>query len=245
MSSQLGMKSSGIADRVAAWLRDSIERGQFSAGERLPSVEQLARDLGVGRSSIREALRHLQALGMVELRHGRGTFVASSKVHLGSSLSSFSESVRRLGMRPGAVVLRREVVRPEPAVAASLNLREGERVNLLQRLRLADGEPLAIETSYTPYAAFPDLLDGRWTLDSSLYELLGQKYGVVLAYARQTVSAALLTENQSQLLQVPKGGLAIEVYTVCYTPDDTPIEYAQSVYRADRYQYTVTLRRRS
>jgi GntR family transcriptional regulator len=235
-----------IADEVASWLTEAIENGRYKPGDKLPSVARLAKELGVGRSSVREALRHQQALGLIELQHGKGTFVTAGKpIQLGSYLSSFSESVRERGMEPGAVLLRREVVMADETVRENLQLAEGEEVNLLQRLRLADGEPLAFEISYTPYQMFPDLLDGSWSLDRSLYETLTQKYSVVLSYAQQTVGAALITAEQSHLLQVRQGSPAIEVHTVALTADGTPIEYGLSVYRGDRYKYTVTLRSRS
>ena len=235
-----------ISDEVATWLTEAIENGRFKPGDKLPSVAQLAKELGVGRSSVREALRHQQALGLVDLQHGRGTFITATKpIQLGSYLSSFSESVRERGMQPGAVLLRREVVAADNAVQENLRLGTGERVNLLQRLRLADGEPLAFEISYTSYEMFPDLLDGSWSLHRSLYETLTEKYNVILAYAQQTVSATLIAAEQSHLLQVNAGSPAIEVHTVAYTADNTPIEYGLSVYRGDRYKYTVTLRRRS
>jgi GntR family transcriptional regulator len=235
-----------VADEVASWLTEAIENGRFKQGDKLPSVVQLAKELGVGRSSVREALRHQQALGLIELHHGRGTFVTAGKpIQLGSYLSSFSESIRERGLEPGAVLLRREVLAADETVRDYLQLGEGEEVNLLQRLRLADGEPLAFELSYTPYKLFPNLLEGSWSMNRSLYETLRQKYNVVLSYAQQTVGAALITAEQSHLLQVKQGSPAIEVHTVAYTSDGTPIEYGLSVYRGDRYKYTVTLRSRS
>src|SRR5262245_7387553 len=183
-----------VSDEVAIWLTEAIENGRFKPGERLPSVAQLAKELGVGRSSIREALRHQQALGLIELQHGKGTFVTAAKpIQLGSYLSSFSESIRERGMEPRAVLLRRVVVPADEWVQKYLKLAEEEPVNLLQRLRLADGEPLAFEISYTPHKMFPDLLDGGWSMNRSLYETLIQKYNVVLSYAQQTVGAALIT----------------------------------------------------
>lgn len=234
-----------VSDEVAAWLTQAITSGRFPPGKRLPSVSQLALELGVGRSSVREALRHHQALGLIEVQQGKGTFVAAAKpIRLGSSLRSFSEAIRERGMEPGAVVLRREVVVPDEAVRAELNLAEDETVNLLQRLRLADSEPLALESSYTLHSLFPDLLAGQWTLSSSLYQTLAEKYNVTLLYARQTCTATLINEEQSHLLQVKVGSPALEMRTVAYTRDNRPVEYARSVYRGDRYEYTVLLQRR-
>jgi GntR family transcriptional regulator len=128
-------------------------------------------------------------------------------------------------------------------VAADLQLQEGDLVNLLVRLRLANGEPIAIETSYTNNRLFPDLLAGPWSVETSLYETLKEKYGVEFLYAVQTICPVLINENQSQLLQVPVGAAAIEVKSLAYTQENIPIETAFDVYHPGRYQYTVVLTR--
>jgi GntR family transcriptional regulator len=234
-----------VSDEVANWLSASIKGGRFKPGDRLPSVAQLAKDLGVGQSSVREALRHQQALGIVEMRQGKGTFVnRPGPIQLGSYVTSFSGTVRERGMNPGARLLRCEVTVPDDEVKSSLALDDSERVNVLQRLRLADNEPLAIETSYTPYRLFPHLLDDRKALEGSLYELLAARYDIVVAVARQTVAAGLIAKGQSRLLKVAAGQPALDMRTIAYRADGTPIEYGRSVYRADRYQYTVVLHQR-
>jgi GntR family transcriptional regulator len=234
-----------LSDEITNWLSGAIKGGRFKPGDRLPSVAQLARELGVGQSSVREALRHQQALGVIEMRQGKGTFVAApDPIELGSYVTSFSRIVRERGMVPGALVLRCEIAVPDEEVRQSLALDEGEQVNLLQRLRLADGEPIALETSYTSHHRFPQLLQDHRRLEGSLYDLLGEQYAVTLAYARQTVGAALVTKAQSRLLKVEAGQPALEMRTIAYLADGSPVEFGHSFYRADRYQYKVTLRQR-
>jgi GntR family transcriptional regulator len=232
-----------VSDEVSNWLKEAIRTGQYKSGDRLPSVEQLASDLDVGRSSVREALRQLQALGLVTLRHGKGTFISAPKLQIGSSLVSFSESVRERGMVPGGVILRKEVIPAPKDVADDLQLEEDEPVNLLIRLRLADGEPVAIETSHTPNRRFPELLEGPWTVDSSLYETLASRYGLQFLYALHIIHPILIDEGHSQLLQLPVGTPAIQLKSILYAQDNTPIESAIDIYHPDRYQYTVVLRR--
>jgi GntR family transcriptional regulator len=230
-----------VSDKVSEWLIQAMDSGRFPPGERLPSVEQLADDLQVGRSSVREALRQLQALGRVSLRHGVGTFVSMPVLQLGSEINSFSEAIRQRGMIPGSVILERAVVQPDAPVAERLQLEPGESANLLKRLRLANGEPLAIEVSYSPCRLFPDLLDGPWHLDTSLYALMEQKYKLVPQYAEQTIWATLITREQCQLLQTKEGSPGIGIRTLAYSPEGIPMECSQDIYRGDRYQYTVTL----
>ncbi len=232
-----------ISDNVARWLMDAIERGEYQAGDKLPSVEQLAEQLGVGRSSVREAWRHLQALGVIRIVHGKGTFVASPRLQLGTRVAGFSASIRERGMTPGSIILRREVIPANTELSLQLEIEEESPVNLLYRLRLANGEPMALQTSYTPYQRFPDLLELRWGMETSLYETFRQKYGTDVEWAKQTVSVAILDENEAQLLQVEPNSPALEIYTVGYDDSNTPIEYARDVYRADRYQFFVILRK--
>lgn len=232
-----------IADEVSKWLIEAIRSGQYRPGDRLPSVEDLAAKLDVGRSSVREALRHLQALGWVTLRQGKGTFVSPPKLQIGSSLSSFSESVQAKGMQPGGVILRREVIPAPEAIAHELQIDVHEPVNLLVRLRLANGEPVAHETSYTPCSLFPDLLDQPWTVSTSLYQLLSEKYGVTLLYAVHKVHPVQVDDILSPLLHLPVGTLAIRLQSTLHNQDQRPIETAFDVYHPDRYQYTVVLRR--
>lgn len=232
-----------ISHEISNWLIEAIRSGQYKPGERLPSVEELAAELGVGRSSVREALHKLEALGWVSLQHGKGTFVSPPKLQIGSSLASFSESVRARGMKPGSVILRREVITAPEQVACDLQLEDNERVNLLVRLRLANGEPVAYETSYTPYSRFPDLLEGEWSMETSLYQILTERYNVRLLYAVHTLYPIQIDENQSHLLQLPVGAPAIQLKSVLYSSENIPIETALDVYHPDRYQYTVVLRR--
>jgi GntR family transcriptional regulator len=230
-----------LSDKVSDWLLDAIESNRYQPGDRLPSVERLAEELEVGRSSVREALRKLQALGRVSLRHGVGVFVAVPTVQLGSTITSFSESIRERGMVPGSVVLQRTSVQPEPYLAERLKLREGEAVYFIKRLRLANGEPLAIESSYTPCSLFPGLLEGPWTLDASLYLMMEKKFGITPYIAQQTVSTTLIMGEDSQLLQIKEGSPGLAIHTTAYNQEWVPLEYSQDTYRGDRYEYTVTL----
>jgi GntR family transcriptional regulator len=238
------LSRTNISDEVAEWLVNAIKTGRFKQGEKLPSVEQLAEELGVGRSSVREAWQHLQALGMIQVTHGKGTYVSIPKLQLDSQIIGFTQSIRERGMRPGSVVLERRVVPAPEGVAALLKLEAGERVNLLHRLRLADDIPMAIQTSYTPYDLFPELLEGPWSLDTSLYGLLASRYGVELGYAQHTIRVSLIDPAQGQLLQVPANSPALELDTVAFTAEGTPIEVGHDIYRGDRYQYTVMLAKR-
>ena len=235
------LSRTNLSDEVSTWLYTSIQNGRFKPGERLPSVEQLAAELNVGRSSVREALRTLQAKGVITVKHGKGSFITAPRLHLGSVLMSFSENIRRRGKVPGSVILKKDIVDPEDKVCEYLKLSPNEKVNYLYRLRLADNEPMALEISYTPYRLFHDLLEHTWTIETSLYQILNDQYSFQIAYASQVITSILLGENQSTLLHVEANTPGLSIVQIAYSVDHTPVEFSRDIYRGDRYQYDIIL----
>lgn len=231
-----------MADLIAARLKVAIEEGEFHENEQLPSVATLSRQFGVGRSSVREALKQLQALNLITIVHGKGTFVTRRKIETGTKFASFSEIIRERGMVPAAVTLSKDTIAADALVAVQLGLRAGTMVHYLKRLRLADGEPMAVEVSYLPKARFPDLLE-RYEDPGSLYELLEREYGTQLVLGSQTVEAVETGPEESELLKVKQNSPALFVETVAYDIEDVPVEYGTSLFRSDRYKFRVQLRR--
>jgi GntR family transcriptional regulator len=235
---------SNFTDQVVDELEKAIYNRRYLPGRQLPSIEALATDMKVGRSTIREALRMLQAKGLVEVIHGRGTFVSSQRIIRSSgSLHSFTEITRERGMRPSSRILVKEVSTADPVIAARLQISPGDKLNVLKRLRLADEVPIAIETSISPYARFRDLLEHQWTPDTSLFALLQEKYQVVPQTALQTVRAVMADQKESQLLEIEVRYPILQVETITYDQRGLSIEYGKNSYRADWYEYRIRLKR--
>jgi GntR family transcriptional regulator len=146
-----------------------------------------------------------------------------------------------LGKEPSSVILKREVVEPDEQVRQSLGLTWSQRANLLYRLRLADGEPMAIEMSYTCHETFPNLLNHNWTIHTSFYDLLYTIYGIEFGYSRQKITSVLIDETQCHLLQVPVSSPGLLVRETVFSSKDESIEFARLLYRGDRYEYNLTL----
>lgn len=231
-----------VADQVANHLRQAFLNGEYSNGERLPSLAALAKEFGVSISSVREGLRKLEALGLVEIVHGRGVFVRSGKLYWQGRFTSFSETVRLWGKVPGARLLESATLPADEKTAAQLNLSRGALVHYLKRLRLADAEPLAIETSFLPAALFPNLLEA-YRDPMSLYQLLQTEYGTRLVAGIQTLEAVLADDEEAALLEIKPGDPLLLVSTVAYDTEMRPIEYGLSLFRGDRYRYVVRLTR--
>jgi len=225
-------------------LKQQIESGALKPHDRMPSERELEEAYHISRMTARRALAELEAEGYIYRVQGKGSFVAEPKVRQGLLwLTSFTEDTRGRGMRAGAKVLRAEVVKDE-RVARRLGLDPAEEFVMLQRLRLADGKPMALETSYLRRHFCPGLEKYDFT-DRSLYRTLQEEYGLRLGRAEQTVEAKVADEFEAELLGVKPGTPMLSMERITYLDDgQTPIEFVRSVYRGDRYKLYVELKRR-
>src|SRR5919112_514797 len=175
---------------------------QLRVGEAIPSERRLSQDLGVSRLTLRAALDDLVREGYLVRRHGSGTFVSEPKIAQQLTLTSFSEDMRRRGMVAGSRTIELRETHAGAAVGRALNISPDARVVLIRRLRLADGEPMALETLHVPAAIVPGLT--RELLeDASFYDLLEHEYGVVIASGTQSIEPTVTNEEESELLGVP------------------------------------------
>lgn len=229
-------------DQVVLCIKDEIESGKYQDGDTLPPVTELAKQYGVGISTIREALRKLEAIELIKIVHGRGSFVQRKHIQWEAKFASFSEIIRKWGKVPGARLLKSATISADDRVAAQLNLPCGSPVHFLRRLRLADNEPIAIENSYLPAERFPNLLT-EYKDPMSLYQLLEIQYGTYMTSALQTVRAELLVEDDRELLGAAKGEPALVLETIAYDFKSVPVEYGLSIFKADKYRYVVHLSR--
>lgn len=150
--------SGTLAQQVSDNLRTRIGDGEFGPQERLPSEAALAGEYGVSRVTVRTALRTLESQGLIDVRHGSGSFVAGfgSQVRAGiQELRSISETIKAMGYSPG--MQRHSLVnrRPTPAEQDTLALRPGETVLHIERMVLADGQPVAFSYDTVPARFFP------------------------------------------------------------------------------------------
>ncbi len=231
--------------QIADQLRRRILEGDLRPGDRLPSESQICAECGVSRMTARAALSQLANEGLVVRRRGKGTFVAPPKATFRAfpdSLLSYTEIVARLGLRAGARVREQGVVPAPPAVAHPLRLSPADPVVRIVRLRCADGEPMALETSYYPHARFPDLAELDLT-DRSIYQVLEERYGVVPAYAVDTIELAVAGPYEARELAVQEGIPVVLCSRVAYLDDDTPIETTRTVHRGDRFRSVIRVMR--
>ncbi|MCK8467461.1 GntR family transcriptional regulator [Microbacterium sp. KSW4-16] len=227
-------------ERVRRHLEEVIQQG-LAPHEKLPTERDLAESLEVNRQTVRRALDELERDGVVYRLQGAGTFVSASRISKTFELTSFSEDMHTRNMRPGALSVD---VAPAPAgqtAGYALNLSPQSLVVRIRRVRTADDIPICLEVCSIAAETVPGLEDG--ILGDSLYEDLRSRFGISAVRADQEIHAVVLDEEQAAALQTPPFSPAFLVKRTTYDARSRPIEYAESVYRGDRYSYLVSISR--
>jgi GntR family transcriptional regulator len=211
-------------------------------GSAVPPERTLAIEFGTSRTTVRQALQELVVEGRLERQQGRGTFVAKPKVAQSLQLTSYTQDMLAQGMQPTSRVLVLDQVRADDVLAERLDVRRGERLVHLERLRLADGEPMAIERTYLSAARFPRLRQHLLRL-GSLYAALDAEFGVRPVQAEETIETALASPEEAALLGVDTGLPMLLLSRHSLDAEGAPVEWVRSVYRGDRYKFVTHLQR--
>jgi GntR family transcriptional regulator len=219
-------------------LLDLVE-SELDADQAIPSERELATRFGLSRMTVRQAVDHLVSEGRLYRVQGKGTFVARPKIEMPLRLASFTEDMRARGLEPGSRDLDRRTDAASAHLARALQIAPGDPVHVIERLRTADGIPMAVERSHIPEAVAPGLVDASLA-GRSLYDVLASRYGVLLDRGDQTIEAGIADPTDAALLDLP-GGSAVLLLQRRSFAGGRPVEFAVSTYRADRYQLHVAL----
>ena len=216
-------------------LRGMILRREWEPGQMIPPEPVLCERYGVSRTTVRQVLDKLVQEGLICRQRGRGTFVARPTVEKAMvRIVSFTEDMRERGFEPSTEVLSSGVVPATEEIAQKLGIEPGEELALLERLRLAGGEPMAIEESYLVRGYCPGILQNDFAL-KPLRQTLARDYGIHLVRAKQVIRAVLATARQAQLLAIKPKAPLLFIERVSYSQHDVPVEFLRIYYRADRY----------
>jgi len=229
--------------QIKETLKEKIESGSMDPHERLPSERELEEEYGISRMTARRALTELESEGYAYREQGKGSFVAEPKLRQGLlQLTGFTEDMKSRRMKPGARVLEKRLIESDEELAKKLSMGPGEKVFKLQRVRLAEGEPLAIETTRLQYSLCKGIEEYDFS-ERSLYSTLRSSFNIELSRAEQSVEASLANEFEADNLLVDQGAPMLRTERTTFIGDEkTPIEYANSTYRGDRYRLFVELR---
>lgn len=232
-----------LYEQIKEYLRRNIQSGVYEVHERIPSERQLAEQFDVNRLTVSKAIGELVRDGLVYTQVGKGTYVAPAKIDQTlQSLTSFTQEMTGRGKLASSRVLYQGVEAASDDVAKALSILPGTEIIALHRLRLADGQVIALERSHIIYALCPDLLQGRDFGQLSLYRVLEEDYQIHLTYAHQTIEAGIAAGDEGDALEAGPCMPVLRIARVTFDDADRPVEYVQSSYRGDRYTFYTVLR---
>ena len=235
-----------IYQQLESLIREKMDAGEWTPGTMLPSERQLSEAHGVARMTVRQAISSLVAEGLLTRVQGRGTFVARPPLRqVLRRLTSFSEDMRERGLLASTRLLSRLELRADGSIAAALAIPEGSPVLELQRLRCADGHPVALEIA-TLRGDLAAPIAHEDLERHSLYRLLEERCGVRILRASQELEAAVAGEAEARHLGTDVGAPILHIRRKSlgiWQDQEVLCEYVRSAYRGDRYRFYVELER--
>lgn len=223
-----------LYSQVRVWILEQINKGVWKPEDLLPSERELAEQFQISRMTVRQAITLLVNENVLLRKQGSGTYVAEKKIGRGNSLFGFSEEMKTRGMNPGAIVCEQKILDSPPYYVLDV-LGDGSKVFSLTRLRLADEKPMAIETSMLSMKHFPEI-DQIDFNNQSLYKILSTKYLIDIDHADQTIEVGMPTPQEAELLQINYTIPVFRTRNISFDDKNQAFEFAESVYRGDRYQ---------
>lgn len=224
--------------QVAQELERLIESGELPAGSRLDNEIMLAGRLGLSRPTLRRAIAYLVDSGLLVRKRGVGTQVVQPQVRRTVELTSLYDDLREAGRRPRTEVRSLRVEPATDAVAMALGLEAGAEVYVLERLRFAGDEPLALMHNHVPVARVD--LSEETLASHGLYEML-RSAGITLKIASQRIGARSATASEARVLGEPRGAPLLTMTRTVYDEVGAGVEYGAHIYRASRYSFELTL----
>ena len=230
-----------VFDRIKSEIHD----GALKPGTRIPPERELCRELGVSRVTLRKALRRLVDEGAISAAHGRGWYVAESpqREDWPNELESFSETARRMGLTATAKVLHAAVIPANLDLADELGVAPGTPVFILERVRLLDGVPIALDLTQIPAALVPGFGDVDFET-ASLYREL-ESAGLAFTGASSTIEAQPADEHMAHELDLEMGRPILKLSQIVVDAADRPLFASTIRYRGDRYRLRTSFARKS
>jgi GntR family transcriptional regulator len=209
-------------------------------GSPVPTERVLTSELETSRTTVRQALGELVGEGRLVRRQGSGTYVAEPKISWPLQMTSFTEQAAAAGYSATVRLLEAGRGKAGEEVAGRLQVRTGAPVYVVERLRLVDGAPMAVETSHLSVARFPGLVR-HVRRSSSLYKVLEEQYGVVPVAAEETIETAAASPREAELLGTETGSPMLVLSRHSFDATGAPVEWVRSWYRGDRYTFVARL----
>lgn len=223
--------------QISQWLRTEIEQGRFSPNEKLPSENELCKMFEVSRVTVRKALQTLENEQLIYRSQGLGSFVGDLRprqwlLHL----TDFEEDMRKAGMEAVSRVIRQTVEPVPERVASLLRLHEGDKVLRLVRLRLGDGQPIALDITWLPLF-YGQLINGYDLEKETIFRILERDYDIPVQKGFYRIQAENADARVAEYLQVEPGRALLLMDRLSLTTGDKPVYYQKRYIRSDRMMY--------
>jgi GntR family transcriptional regulator len=233
-----------LYSRVETVLAGEITHGDLKIADQLPTEDSLIARFGVSRITVRRAIQNLVSRGLVEIRRGKGTFVAAPKITQDlKELSGFVEDMHALGRKPTARVIGNEIVTADATVARELALTRGERVVRIRRVRLADGVPLSFDETYLPLEIGKKIIANDLKVEP-IFSLLERKYNIPLIEAEYKLDAVAAESEVAAALRVKQRSPIFRIERTSYSTGSRPVDYERLHYRGDLVRFVTRLVRK-
>ena len=216
-------------------LRARITSGEWTPGEMIPPEHELIDSHQISRTTVRQTLDMLVNEGLIYRQRGRGTFVAHPPVEQALlRIISFTDDMQQRGFEPSTEVLFSGLVPAPQDISEKLQIEPGEEIARLERLRLADGEPMSVEESYLVHRYCSGVLEGDYA-SKPLREALERDYGIRWLRAKQVMRAIPPDRRLADLLSVGLDSALLFFERVSFSQENIPVEFLRIYYRGDRY----------
>ncbi|WP_073197625.1 GntR family transcriptional regulator [Caloranaerobacter azorensis] len=221
---------------------EQIETGQLKENDQIPSERELCDKFDISRATVRQAIQMLEREGYVYKKHGKGTFVSPEKMKQDLlKFYSFTEEMKKIGKTPTSKVIEFEIIGCNEKISRKMNIKKGEKIYKFTRLRLADNEPMMLETSYIPYNRFPGIKKNDLEKEA-MYDIFTKRFNAVFTRAEESFQSVLTREDEAKLLNIKAGSPSMMIERLTFERE-TIIEYTIGIARGDKFKYHVVLKR--
>ncbi|GHI00439.1 GntR family transcriptional regulator [Neobacillus kokaensis] len=223
-------------------LKEAIEAGRWTPGDKIPSENQLVDQFGVSRNTAKKAIEELVQEEILYRIQGKGTFVAKPKLQQSlMGFYSFSRVLKEKGLNPRDIILKVEEVQPTEKIQKALELGKTEMVIEMKRLRCANNEPYILESSFIPKSVVSNPEQLKRVGEISLYDLFAQQFNIVVTKAKEAFEPVLIRPLESEYLQTEAGQPALLLERTAYDINGMPVEFCISIVRGDRCRFYTEL----
>jgi GntR family transcriptional regulator len=228
-----------VYQQLAELLREALRGKGFAAGQQFLTEREVAERYEVSRATANKAISTLVTEGLLEFRKGAGTFLRGSRIDTDlRELVSFTAAASSAGTAPTTKVLSFRIHSASGApkdVDSTLGLGRMDMITAMERLRLADGQPLILERRWLPSLLVPGI--AREDVEGSIYSLLTDRFHLAIGGCHQSLSATSLSREDARHLEAKPGAAALLVASTAFLADGRPLWHERTLYRGDGYTF--------